>query len=109
MSRYLLIETRDPFDSADAEDLYELAGGLADTADDVAVYLVQNGVLPTRRASSAAPRIAALAARARVMADDFSLRERAIRTDELVDGVTVANVDMLVDLITEDGRKVLWH
>jgi sulfur transfer complex TusBCD TusB component (DsrH family) len=109
MAKYLVIESRDPFDSADVQNLYELAGGLADQADELSVYLVQNGVLPTRRESAAAGQVSALARKATVLADDFSLRERGISQDDLVDGIGVGTVDTLVDLLAEDGRKVLWH
>lgn len=109
MSKYLLMESRDPFDSADVQNLYELAGGLAEQADELTVFLVQNGVLPTRRGSAAAGQIATLAQKASVVADDFSLRERGIGRDDLAEGVRVADVETLVDLLAEDGRKVLWH
>lgn len=109
MSKYLVIESRDPFDSADVQNLYELAGGLTEQADELTVYLVQNGVLPTRRGSAAAKQLTTLAKGAAVLADDFSLRERGIREDDLAEGVRVAGVETLVDLLAEDGRKVLWH
>jgi sulfur transfer complex TusBCD TusB component (DsrH family) len=109
MSKYLVIESRDPFDSADVQNLYDLAGGLADQADELTVYLVQNGVLPTRRGSAAAKQLTTLAKTATVLADDFSLRERGIRENDLAGGVEVSGVDALVDLITDEGRKVLWH
>lgn len=107
MGSYLLIESRDPFDSADVD--YSTATGLADHGDDVTVFLVQNGVLPTRSGSSQAGVISALAAKAKVVADDFSLRERGIGADELVPGVEITDIDAIVDLIAEDGRKVIWH
>lgn len=109
MASYLLIEARDPFDSADSEQLYALAEGLADNGDEVTVYLVQNGVLPTRAASTKAEAIASLTGKATVLADDFSLRERGIQSSELVDGVTPSDVDHLVDLMADNGRKVIWH
>lgn len=109
MARYLVVETRDPFDSADVDDLYDLAEGLADGANDVTVFLVQNGVLPLRAASRAAPRLAALAAKATVLADDYSVRERAIRPDDIVGGIATTPIDTLVDLLVDDGRKVIWH
>jgi sulfur transfer complex TusBCD TusB component (DsrH family) len=109
MASYLFIEARDPFDSGDSHHIYDLAGGLADNGDDVTVYLVQNGVLPTRAASNKAPLVSTLAGKATVLADDFSLRERGITSDELVSGVAASTVDDLVDLITDDGRKVIWH
>jgi sulfur relay protein TusB/DsrH len=109
MGKYLLVESRDPFDSADVGNSYELAQGLADDANDVTVFLVQNGVLPARKASSAGKQVQQLASKATVLADDFSLRERGITTDELVKGVTSAEIGTVVDLSLEDGRKVIWH
>lgn len=108
MSRYLIIESRDPFDSNDVSDMYDIAGGLTDR-DDVTVFLVQNGVLAGRRASTAGAQVAELARRTTVLADDFSLRERGIEEGELADGVTTASMDQLVDLLVEDDVKALWH
>ena len=109
MGSYVLVETRDPFDSSDVGDLYDLAESLADEANDVTVFLVQNGVLPVRRESTAGKRIAGLASKTTVLADEFSLRERGIRADEVTQGVHTSTIDRLVDLVVEDGRKVIWH
>lgn len=109
MAKYLIVETRDPFDSADVRNMYDLAQGLADE-NEVTVFLVQNGVLPVRKASaSAAERITKLAQKATVLADDFSLRERGITPGEITQGVKAAAIEKLVDLVVEDGRKVIWH
>ena len=109
MPSYLLVEARDPFDSADVDDFWDLARGLADHGDDVTVYLVQNGVLPARAASSAAGRLSELAGTATVLADDFSLRERGIATSDLAAGVSVSDIDSFVDRLMADGTKVIWH
>jgi sulfur relay (sulfurtransferase) complex TusBCD TusD component (DsrE family) len=109
MGSYVVVETRDPFDSADVDDLYDLAEGLADEANDVTVFLVQNAVLPVRAASTAGHRLAELSAKTTVLADEFSLRERGIRGDELAAGVRPAGIDTLVDLVVDEGRKVIWH
>jgi len=109
VGKYLLIETRDPFDSSDVQRSYDLAGGLADEKNDVTVFLVQNGVLPTRKASAAADAVTQLCSKATVLADDFSLRERGIQKGELVKGVKPTSIDDLVDLVADDGRKVIWH
>ena len=45
MANYLLIESRDPFDSNDTRFLYDLAKQLAQQGEAVTVFLVQNGVL----------------------------------------------------------------
>jgi sulfur relay protein TusB/DsrH len=108
MGSYLLVETRDPFESADTEQLYELAAGLVDDHHDVVVFLAQNGVLGTRRAASKPAQLRQIAGKATVLADDFSLRERGIANDELADGVRVADVEQLVDLAVS-GRKIIWH
>jgi sulfur relay (sulfurtransferase) complex TusBCD TusD component (DsrE family) len=108
MGSYLLIETRDPFDSNDVQNAYDLARGLA-ANNDVTVFLAQNGVLPARQASAAASQISDLASSTTVLADDFSLRERGIGGDELVQGVTPSPIDTVIDLLAENGRKVIWH
>jgi sulfur relay protein TusB/DsrH len=109
MGKYVLVETRDPFDSADVDNSYQLAQGLAGAGDDVTVFLVQNGVLAARAGSAAADKLRLLTSATNVLADDFSLRERGIRADELAEGVTPAQIDDLVDLVAPGGCKVIWH
>ncbi len=108
MSTYLLIESRDPFESADVPYYYDLASSLARKGHAVTLFLVQNGVLPARRG----PRSDAVSTVARsgveVLADDFSLRERGIADERLADGVRRAPLDRVLDLLGE-GRKALWH
>lgn len=109
MGAYLVVETRDPYDSADVARSYELAEGLAEAGNDVTVFLVQNGVLAARRAGAAGEQVERLVSRGVVLADDFSLRERGIRPEELVAGVARAPIDSVVDLALDGGRKVIWH
>ena len=106
MSDYLIIEARDPYDSADVANAHALAAGLADQGSNVTMYLVQNGVFPAREGSTAAADLTALSGKIDVLADDFSLRERGIT--QLAEGVTQSSVDSLVDM-RADGRKVIWH
>jgi sulfur transfer complex TusBCD TusB component (DsrH family) len=106
MSEYLLIESRDPFESNDVGYYYELAGGLAKAKDQVTVLLVQNGVLAARRGASAPGLRALVAAGVKVLADEFALAERGIT--RLADGVGSAPIDVVVDHL-EAGHKTLWH
>jgi sulfur relay (sulfurtransferase) complex TusBCD TusD component (DsrE family) len=108
MGSYVLVGSHDPFESTDGRQLYELATMLTDNREEVTVFLTQNGVLPCRSASAAAPEVALAASRATVVADDFALRERAITTGELVPGVRIGGVDALLDAVTSDGAKVIW-
>ena len=92
--KYLLIETRDPFDSSDVQRSYDLAGGLADEKNDVTVFLVQNGVLPARRGSLSELLTNTARAGVEVLADDFSLRERGIAANRLAEGVKAASLSV---------------
>lgn len=108
MSKYILIASRDPYESAEVPAYYDLAAGLARDGSTVTVFLVQNGVLAARKGEKA-DLVAKLAqAGVEVLADEFSLRERAIGTDRLVAGAKPAAIDVVVDHL-EDGRKALWH
>ena len=53
MASYLLIESRDPYDSNDVWFCCDLARQLAEQGDEVTVFLVQNGVLPARTGARA--------------------------------------------------------
>lgn len=107
MSKYLLIASRDPFESGDVGHYYDLATSLAKTGD-VTLFLVQNGVLTARRGPRSAALSTLAAAGVEVLADDFSLRERGIPTDQLATGVKPAPLATVVDQLAE-GRKALWH
>jgi hypothetical protein len=106
MSSYLLIESRDPFDSADTGFCRDLASRLAAAGHSVTLFLVQNGVLPAR-AGCSAPGFAELArAGVEVLADDFSLRERAI--ERLQPEIKASAIDVVIDRMA-DGCKLIWH
>jgi predicted peroxiredoxin len=108
MTKYLLIESRDPFDSNDVAGFYELASGLVQEGDQVTVFLVQNGVLPARRSTKSKPLSDLAQNGVEVLADDFSLRERGIEPARLVDGVKPSALDTVIDHLA-DGSKVIWH
>jgi hypothetical protein len=107
MDSYVLIGSRDP-DGPDSRRCYGLAGMLADSGADVTVFLLQNAVLAARRTSGGAAALSSLANRTAVVADTFSLRQRAILATELADGVASGDIDDLIDMVMVDGRKVLW-
>jgi predicted peroxiredoxin len=108
-SHYVLIESRDPFESGDSGFVPETASALRARGHAVTVFLVQNGVFGSREAArgSALPRLAR--AGVSVLADDFSLRERGIEPDEMAFGVREASIDTLVDLVMRPATKTLWH
>jgi len=109
MGKYLFIESRDPFENQDSLAFsYDLVQGLATGGNEVTFFLIQNGVLPARKGSKYAGRFTELTqGGVTVLADSFSLKERAVR--HLVDGIKPANVEELVDLMLIEGTKTIWH
>ena len=106
MAEYLLIESRDPFESNDVAYYYELARGLVEAGNEVTLYLVQNAVFAVRP-SAEAPKLRALVGSGvKILADDFALKERGIT--KLLDGVQIAPIEIVVDHL-EAGHKTLWH
>jgi len=108
MAEYLLIESRDPFDSNDAGQFYDLAAKLAQGGNQVTLFLVQNGVFPARPCVHSASLSAAANMGVEILADEFSLDERGIAREALVPGVSAAALDVVVDQLA-DGRKAIWH
>ena len=108
MAKYLLIETRDPFESGDVGFYHDLARGLAGEGNQVTLYLVQNGVLSARPGARATGLDELVRAGVEVLADDFSLRERGISAGRLQAGIKPSPLDVVIDGLAE-GCKVIWH
>ena len=111
MADYLLVESRDPFEYADASYFYQMAEDLSKAGNNVTFFLVQNGVIMARKgiSNSAVARLQGAAPSVKVLADEFSLRERAISAERLADGVTSSDVDELVEMLAVPGVKAVWH
>lgn len=108
MADYILIESRDPFESADVSRFLNLAEGLSKEGGEVALFLVQNAVLAARYGANASA-LAALASNGvKVLADSFSLQERGISPNRLIAGIAVAPLSAVIDYMAA-GRKALWH
>lgn len=108
MTKYLLIESRDPFESNEVAYYYDLAAELARNGDEVTLFLVQNGVLPARSGVHSDLLAKVAQSGIEVLADDFSLRERGIPADALIQGVKASPLAVVVDQLA-DGHKALWH
>jgi sulfur relay (sulfurtransferase) complex TusBCD TusD component (DsrE family) len=107
MSRYVFIESRDPFASRDTRFVEETAVAVKERGHEVTVFLVQNGVLAAR---TSAHRLGHLAeAGVTVLADDLSLRERGIKPDELAPSIRESGIEELVEAIVQQHTKALWH
>ncbi len=107
MAKYLLIESRDQFDSSD-ESYWQMALDLKRAGNEVTLFFVQNGVLSTRRGPKTEGLGKVKDAGVTILADDFSLKERGIAKDRMVDGVEVSPLDLVIDQMAE-GAKTIWH
>jgi hypothetical protein len=58
MTRYVFIESRDPFESRDTRFVEETAVAVKERGHDVTVFLVQNGVLAARKSADRLGRLA---------------------------------------------------
>jgi predicted peroxiredoxin len=108
MAKYLLIESRDPFDNNVVARQYDLAINLVREGNEVTLFLVQNGVLPARPGMHSALLTSTARFGVEVLADDFSLRERGIADNRLAEGVKAAPLMTVIDQLAE-GRKTIWH
>lgn len=107
MAKYLLVESRDSFESNDVSAYYDLATGLARAGNEVTLLLVQNGVVPAGTCDRSAPLVALVSSGVQVLADDASLRDRGIDVDRLAQGVRPVPLDMVVDRVSS-SRKI-WQ
>lgn len=108
MSNYVIVQTGDSVEPGVPNPGTEIAANLAAIGHDVTVFFVQNGVFLARRGTQREEQTGAHKAGMTLLADDFSLRERGIGTDQLSPGVSPSPLESLVDLLAA-GSKVLWH
>ncbi len=109
MSNYLLIESRDPFESRDTRFLAETALMLAHRGHQVTLFLIQNGVLAARCQAHESSLQQLLTAGITILADDFSLCERGIGAEEMRTGIQSAPIETLVEALIEQDTKAIWH
>ena len=108
VSQYVMIQSKSPWESGDVGQFYALARELRQAGGEVTFFLVQNGVMAARTGAKDPGLDQLLGANVKVLADDFSLRERAIDATSLKNGVSPSAIDQVVDLMAS-GAKALWH
>lgn len=104
MAKYFLIESRSQFDATEVNNNYQLALDLAQSGHETTLFLVENGVLGARMSASTG--LANLSS-VKLLADDFSLKERGILESELGYGVEITSIGAVIDAMTE-GQKTIW-
>ncbi|MEL6400009.1 MAG: DsrE family protein [Cyanobacteria bacterium J06626_4] len=108
MTHYLILESRDPFDSADWKTMQEMIISLKKSGHDVTLFLLQNGVLIARKGTSFESHFFNLKALGiNILADFFALQERGIQN--MVMGVEQSHLDRLIQLCLTPNTKTIWH
>jgi len=107
MTRYVFIESRDPFESRDTQFLEDTAVAVKERGHEVTVFLMQNGVLAARESARRLGRLAE--AGVTLLADDLSLRERGINAGELAPGIRESGIAALVEALVQENTKAMWH
>jgi hypothetical protein len=108
MAKYLLVASRDPFETDDVRHFYELPASLARAANRVTLYLTGGAVLAARAGQHTFWLAALIRIGVEILADARALQERGIPLDALSPAVTPAAADSAVDRLAE-GRTTLWH
>jgi hypothetical protein len=108
MTRYLLIESRDPFESTGFAHRCELALALRADGAEVTVFLVENGVLGARAAARLRDVEKLARSGVHLLADEFALRERGVGPDEIAAAIRPAPLDQLVGQLVA-GAKAIWN
>ncbi len=106
MPGYMLIESRDPFESKGFTQRCELAMTLLGENAAVTLFLVENAVLGARAGAKVRDLEKIAKAGVRILADDFALRERGIA--EVAPNIVSVNIDTLVGELAR-GTKALWN
>lgn len=109
MRHYVILESRDPFESRDTDFVKTTVQALKKDGADVTVFLLQNGAFASRKnaRTNYLPQLAE--AGAKLLVDQFSLEERSIKKDEIHTFLGISSMDELVDLLLQPETKAIWH
>lgn len=108
MSDYFFVQSQDPFTEVRATRQYELASQLAAAGHRVSLLLVQNGVSCARQGALCGDLDRLAEQGVAVLADDFSLEQRAIGRDQLKPRIRIGEISTVIDALLA-GQKVIWN
>lgn len=108
MAKYLIIESRNPFESRDSTRIHELARALQSRGHVVTMFLVENGALAARSGAVVPEIDETVRSGVEVLVDEYALRLRGIAEERVRTGVRPAPLDVVIDHLVE-GRKAIWH
>ncbi len=108
MAHYLIVNSRDLTEYTSGRYIQKVAGALKENGNEVALFLIENGVIAARKGSAAGKELATLSRKgAKIMADDLSCQSRGVM--HLEEGISLSNMDHLADMISEGSDKIMWY
>lgn len=108
MSRYLFVQSQDPFTEVRTRAQFDLARRLAEAGQQVRMLLVQNAVIAARQGARCDAYEALGRHGVALLADQLALEQREIAPDQLKSGIAPAGIDVVIDALLA-GEKVIWN
>ncbi|MFQ5762181.1 MAG: DsrH/TusB family sulfur metabolism protein [Candidatus Bathyarchaeia archaeon] len=106
--KYLFVVSRDSNEYRSFDFIASTASQLASNGGEVHFYLLENGVFAANDKGKDGHLQSLKRSGAKIYAEDVSLKVRGL-LGKLGDGVTVSNMDELVDLMMEKTDRVTWY
>ncbi|WGL60012.1 DsrE family protein [Pigmentibacter sp. JX0631] len=109
MNSYLLIETRDHFESLRVNHSYQLAVDLKEKKNEVKLFILQNAVFSFRNNINIYDPIENIIKKdIPIFIDEFSIKERGIDRNNLRKEIVISSMDVILDHLV-NKTKVIWH
>lgn len=109
MEQYLLIESRDHFESNEVNYFYNLAMDLKKQKNEVKLFFLQNAVFSLRKNLQNAEQISnIILLDIPIFLDEFSMKERGLSREKLRHSVIISSLDIIIESMLKQ-EKVIWH
>jgi sulfur relay (sulfurtransferase) complex TusBCD TusD component (DsrE family) len=109
MEQYLLIESRDQFESNEVQYFYDLAIDLKIQKNDVKLFFLQNAAFSLRKNIPNSEQISnIIALDIPIFVDEFSAKERGIFQENLRPGIMISSLEIIIEHML-NHVKVIWH
>lgn len=107
MTNLLLVLSKDPHTTETPDLVLDIGLDAKAKGNDVALYLVEDGITAARKSKFGDKLAAAQAKGVKIFADDKAVLSRAL-TGKLIDGVEIKEISTLLDFIMDDYDRVVW-
>ncbi len=107
MTNLLLVLSKDPYTTETPDLVLDIGLNAKEKGNDVALYLVEDGVTAARNGEFGKRLTAAQKKGIKIFADDKAVLSRSL-TGKMVEGVKIKEIGALLDFIMDDYDRVVW-